>query len=42
VQWLEIEQRHLVWMRAKRWLARHHNPLCLRPHDSVAALAASS
>jgi hypothetical protein len=25
VQWLEVEQRHLVWMRAKRYeLARHH------------------
>ena len=39
-QWLEVEQRHLVWMQAKHYrLAGHHDPLRLRPHDGVAALA---
>jgi hypothetical protein len=40
VQWLEVEQRHRVDAGQALRLARHHDPLCLRPHDGVAALAA--
>jgi hypothetical protein len=40
VQWLEVEQRHLVWMRAKQYGWR---VICrrfgLRPHDGVATVA---
>ncbi|HMM72482.1 MAG TPA: DUF6362 family protein [Rhodocyclaceae bacterium] len=30
---------HLVWMGQALRLARHHDPICLRPHYGVAALA---
>ena len=41
VQWLEVEQRHLVDTRQALRLARHHDPLC-RPHDGVASLGAGA
>ena len=40
VQWLEVEQRHLVWMRAKHIRVESHlSSLRLRPHDGVATVA---